>query len=156
MSNMLEGLLPVGAEDAIAGAAELLKERGILLTAEQKASLCRAERDALNDTGRLVFGETAAEQIIRGFWDSEWLSGDRLSGDRLSGDCAETLEELTWLFYQFKNETELPDELLIRRMRELFDGSCRGSVELLGQVELSVLTGSDEEPEEEDEENEWD
>ena len=146
MSNMLEGLLPVGAEDAIAGAAELLKERGILLTAEQKASLCRAERDALNDTGRLVFGETAAEQIIRGFWDSEWLSGD----------CAETLEELTWLFYQFKNETELPDELLIRRMRELFDGSCRGSVELLGQVELSVLTGSDEEPEEEDEENEWD
>ena len=67
MSNMLEGLLPVGAEDAITEAAELLKERGILLTAAQKVSLCRAERDALTDTGRLVFGETAAEQILRGF-----------------------------------------------------------------------------------------
>lgn len=154
MSNMLEGLLPVGAEDAITEAAELLKERGILLTAAQKVSLCRAERDALTDTGRLVFGETAAEQILRGFWDSEWLAGDE---DGLEEDCAGTLEELTWLFYQFKNETELPDELLIRRMRELFDGPCRGSAELLGQVELSALTGSDEEePEEEEDGDEWD
>lgn len=154
MSNMLEGLLPVGAEDAITEAAELLKERGILLTAAQKVSLCRAERDALTDTGRLAFGETAAEQILRGFWDSAWLAGNE---DGLEEDCAAALEELTWLFYQFKNETELPDELLIRRMRELFDGPCRGSAELLGQVELSVLTGSDEEePEKEEDGDEWD
>lgn len=93
---------------------------GLKLTAGEALMLLDAHAQALQSTGRIEFESGALEELIGIFADSPHL------------DSAETLCALAELFYHLKNVTDdcLSDELLIKRMREVFD-DCHGSVELL-------------------------
>ena len=54
---------------------------------------------------------------------------------------AETLHELTEIFYFYKNETLdlMSDDELIKFMKNSFDGKCQGSLELLSERELANM-----------------
>jgi hypothetical protein len=54
---------------------------------------------------------------------------------------AETIRELTEIFYSYKNETldMISDNELIKFMRNSFDGVCQGSLELLSERELARM-----------------
>ena len=105
---------------------------GLTLTPEQAAMLVQSRNEALRQSGRVEIGEGILAPLIRAFCDSPFLSAD---------DYAETLKELTALFYAFKNETEdrLGDAALIAYMKEAFDGPCGGSLELLAGNGLEAL-----------------
>jgi hypothetical protein len=105
---------------------------GLTLSRTQAAELVETRFRSLSDNGRVEFGGGAIDKIIREFCDSPYLS---------AGNYADTLHELTEIFYYYKNETLdlLPDEDLIRAMKSAFDGSCRGSLELLREREMYRL-----------------
>jgi hypothetical protein len=105
---------------------------GLTLTEAQAMALVETRAAALRDNGRIEFGGGAVDKLIREFCDSPYLSQQ----------CyADTLHELTEIFYAYKNETLdlLSDEELIRHMKIFFDGSCQGSLELLKSRELYKL-----------------
>ena len=99
-------------------------ESRLRLTSAQALSLARAHVQALQKTGRVEFGPSAAAALLDGFSDSPWLAGE---------DAEATLHGLIRLFYECRNETMelLSDQELIERMRRAFDGPCRGSLELM-------------------------
>ena len=94
------------------------------LTAAQAAELVAARREALVQTGRVEFGSGVTERLIRAFYTSPYLTKETY---------AETLQALTELFYQLKNETDdrVGDDALLAEMRARFDDDCRGSLDLL-------------------------
>lgn len=94
------------------------------LTAAQAAELVAARREALVQTGRVEFGSGVTEKLIRAFYTSPYLTKETY---------AETLQALTELFYQLKNETDdrVGDDALLAEMRARFDGDCGGSLDLL-------------------------
>ena len=67
------------------------------LTAAQAAELVAARREALVQTGRVEFGSGVTERLIRAFYTSPYLTKETY---------AETVQALTELFYQLKNETD--------------------------------------------------
>jgi len=103
--------------------AEWSARCGLPMTVREAAMLQSAHADALRSTGRIEFEPGAPEALIEAFAPSPYLDG------------AETLCELTSLFFHMKNITDdrIPDELLLRRMAEGFD-ECRGSVQLLADL----------------------
>ena len=59
----------------------------------------------------------------------------------LAEDWADTLAQLTELFYAFKFETRdaLADDALLAAMRKRFDGACGGSLEALADCRAEDL-----------------
>lgn len=90
-------------------------------------SLSQTQRSALAATGRIEFESGTLSALADAFCSSPYLS-QRIWCDVL---C-----ELTELFYYIKERTEdhVCDELLIQRMRTLFDHPCEGSVQKLSDL----------------------
>lgn len=128
---------------------------GLSLSPEAAQRLLATRTHTLQQTGRLEFGPGILDQMVLAFYDSPWL---------MQSEYEETLHELIELFYTYKNE--MPDNIgdaeLLLLMRTLYDGACRGSLELLGgkalhQAATNLRYGrpalyEDTAPEEEDEE----
>ena len=59
----------------------------------------------------------------------------------IAEDWADTLAQLTELFYAFKFETRdaLADDALLAAMRKWFDGACGGSLEALADCRAEDL-----------------
>lgn len=116
-------LLPTPPGPTPAALTELAARRGLTLSRSDALRLLRAEQAALADTGRLLLDDGVLPPLLEAFADSPYLTGD----------AAQTLAELTALFYHLKNETDdrVPDERLLQAMRRRFDEPCRGSVERL-------------------------
>jgi len=87
---------------------------------------------ALKTNGRIEFGGGSINKIIKEFCDSPHIS---------MYNYAETLHELTEIFYFYKNETLdlMNDDELIKFMKNSFDGKCQGSLELLSERELANM-----------------
>lgn len=121
-----------GAVQALVACNETSAAYGLQLTAAQAQALLDSRRQALQRTGRIEFGGGVLEQMIRLFCDSPYLHRDNYE---------ETLHELVALFYQFKGETEdrVGDGALLQYMKDAFDGTCRGSLELLGGTVLPEM-----------------
>lgn len=102
----------------------LTAAQGLTLTEAQAAELVAARREALVQTGRVEFGSGVTEKLIRAFYTLPYLTKETY---------AETLQALTELFYQLKNETDdrVGDDALLAEMRARFDDDCRGSLDLL-------------------------
>lgn len=152
------GLAQRQAVSSLLACNSLTSRFALSLTAQQAAQLVETRTQALKETGRVEFGGGVLEKLIREFCDSPYLS---------QRGYVETLEELTELFYYYKNETleQLSDEELIAFMKNSFDGKCQGSLDLLSHRELenmarSVRSGEPEEEEDMDEDlsclNPWD
>ncbi|HYH05141.1 MAG TPA: DUF6323 family protein, partial [Bacillota bacterium] len=105
---------------------------GLALSPAEAAELVETRTAALNRTGRIEFAGGIIRKLIVRFCDSPYLD---------SHNYAETLNDLMETFYYFKNETmdEVSDDELITWMKQCFDQSCQGSLELLQSRDLENL-----------------
>lgn len=105
---------------------------GLNLSDQQIKNLVDQRFAALNDTGRIEFGEGILKKIIEAFCDSVYITQDNYE---------ESISDLQDMFYYFKNESmdEISDDELIQFMRRDFDGICQGSLEYLGETSLEEL-----------------
>ena len=113
---------------------------GLILSPAQIAVLQKEEGQALSRTGRVCFGKSILPRLAAAFAGSPHIQ---------ACDWADTLGELTALFYALKRETEdsLSDDELIERMVRTFDGPAQGSTTLLADFFFMP-----DEPEEDDDE----
>lgn len=104
---------------------------GLRLTPEEMNQLARQRFTALDQTGRVEFGDGVLETLVAAFQDSPYLH---------QGAYAETVGALQDLFYHFKNESmdRLTDEILLQAMRVSFD-RAGGSLDYLGGTALEDL-----------------
>ena len=111
---------------------EISKNFGLVLTQKQALMLANVRADELRYHGRLEFGEGIFGKLIESFCDSPYITQQ---------SYFETLCALTEIFYYYKNETEeyLSDAELIDCMKRYFNGSCKGSTELLSTREMDEL-----------------
>ena len=129
LSFFAGGLMREHAAQALWQLNEQTEPYGLSLTRAQALSIMETRDIALAETGRVEFGGGAPEKLILAFRQSPYL---------YAANYAETLRELTAIFYEYKNESlDLwTDDDLVARMEAAFDGPCKGSLELLAGREL--------------------
>lgn len=105
---------------------------GLVLTNAEACDLVEAGKRALRSHGRVELGTEVIAKIIFAFCSSPHIN---------AWDYALILNELVDLFYYMKNETEdrIGDDDLIKIMKEFFNDSSRGSIELLKNRELAIF-----------------
>lgn len=111
---------------------DFTSQYGLTLSRVDAVELVETRSFALKSNGRIEFGGGAIDKIIKEFCDSPFIS---------MHNYAETLHELTEMFYYYKNETLdlMSDDDLIKFMKNKFDGICQGSLELLSGRELANM-----------------
>lgn len=112
---------------------EKTEEYGLTLTEEQAEALAVSRQENLRSAGRIEFGGGIIRLLAEAFCDSPYVNRQ---------NWEETLHDLLELFYSFKNETwdAVSDRDLIAFMRQAFNGSCGGSLELLADRELPAFS----------------
>lgn len=117
------------AQDALLACNARTQAAGLTLSPAAVQRLLATRVQTLQATGRLEFGPGILDKVVMAFYDSPWLLPD---------EYEETLHELIEVFYTYKNELldTMGDEELLLLMRKLYDGECRGSLELLGSKAL--------------------
>ena len=107
---------------------QVWESRGMVLSPEQSAMLAQHQRAALRNTGRVDFGGEVLKKLAAAFCDSPCIQPD---------DWADTLAQLTGLFYALKNETrdQLDDDALIAAMAARFNGGAGGSLDALAETD---------------------
>lgn len=137
--------------DSLLQTNEISSQYGLTLTRQDVLELVQARDDALRGFGRLEFGAGVLDRLALAFCDSPYFSSDTY---------ADTLAELTELFYQTKSESleRMPDDLVIDRMKEAFNGACEGSLQRLAVVMDTIaynirVYGSEAAPEAEEPEH---
>lgn len=115
--------------DKIEKCNEVTIKFGLRLSHSDAVKLVETCGHALKNNSRIEFGEGVIHKLIWEFCDSPYINSD---------NYLETIQELTEIFYYFKNETIdlLGDDELIKIMKSSFDGKCNGSTELLLGREL--------------------
>ncbi|MDR0915567.1 MAG: DUF6323 family protein [Oscillospiraceae bacterium] len=105
---------------------------GLTLTEQQSLELVETRNQSLRDSGRIEIGGGVTRRLIYEFCDSPYISMQ---------NYAETLHELTELFYYFKTETNdlISDDDLISYMKNSFDNVCQGSLDMLAGTELDRM-----------------
>jgi hypothetical protein len=105
---------------------------GLLLTLSDANEIIEARNQAIKNHGRVELGIDTVKKIITAFCMSSYINPEYY---------VSTLNELIDTFYYMKNETEdiIPDDELINLMQEFFNNSCRGSVDLLKNRELTLF-----------------
>ncbi|MDD3365608.1 MAG: DUF6323 family protein [Syntrophomonas sp.] len=105
---------------------------GLELTAAEAHELIESRNRAIRNHGRVELGIEVINKIIAAFCSSDYIHLE---------EYAWIINELVEIFYYMKNETEdrMGDDELISIMQEFFNTSCRGSLELLRDRELSLL-----------------
>ncbi|MFA6948742.1 MAG: DUF6323 family protein [Eubacteriales bacterium] len=105
---------------------------GLALTEEEAAELAHTRTTALAGNGRIEAGLGAVGLIIEEFCKCDSIA---------PGEYANVINDLTELFYYVKSESEdrISDTRLVAFMREYFEKSCGGSVELLATREAEAL-----------------
>ena len=100
------------------------------LSAAQAQMLLTCQSETLLHLGRVDFSGGILPKLIQAFAPSPYI---------LTEDWAQTLAQLTQLFYAFKNETQdaVPDDDLIAAMADRFNGKCGGSLENLADCARS-------------------
>lgn len=105
---------------------------GLILTKEQAIDLVNNRNIILKEIGRIEIGGGILQKLIYKFCDSSYIYKD---------EYLDILEELTNIFYEYRCEFDgkLTDEQIIKYMKNKFDNSCNGSLELLKYKELEYL-----------------
>jgi hypothetical protein len=103
---------------------EKTKEFGLILTPDEIKNMMVARNKVLRDYGRVELSIEVTKELIEVFCTSPYIHDD---------NYVSTLNELHEIFYYLRNETEdkIGDFKLVQIMKEIFDGECGGSVELL-------------------------
>ncbi len=132
LMNLSSSLIQKQAVEEIEKCNEFTSRFGLVLSRAEAAELVETRTHALKCNGRIEFGGGVLDRMIMEFCDSPYIS---------MHNYAETLNELTELFYYYKNEALdlISDDELIKFMKESFDGTCHGSLELLAGRELANM-----------------
>lgn len=122
-------LMTQQAVEEIVSSNEKTINYGLKLTVEEAKILLVTKNQSLKNNGRVEFGGIIIKKIIEAFCDSPYIS---------QYNYVDTIDELINIFYYYKNETldYISDDELIEIMKNFFDGSCQGSLELLENREL--------------------
>lgn len=107
-------------------------EYGLLLTQREAERVAEAEREAAGETGRVIFGESAAVKLAEKFMRSSYIS---------QYDYADTLEQLVSAFYESKEETGgiFSDDELIDIMFGFFEGRSGGDIDTLMERDMESV-----------------
>lgn len=105
---------------------------GLVFSPAEAEELINGRNHAISNYGRVELGIEAVQKIIAAFCRSAYINQD---------EYADTIGELLDIFYEMKNDTEdqIGDEELIALMLEYYNGSCRGSLDLLRNRELALF-----------------
>lgn len=116
---------------------------GLTISKKDAVMLVESRTHALRNYGRVEFGGGSIALLARAFCTSPDITKDEFPS---------VLADLVEIFYAYKNETDykISDAELVEAMRQAFDGSCHGSVELLAtrgarMILRLALTGEEEE-----------
>jgi len=111
---------------------DLTSRFGLVLSHNDAIELVETRSLSLKNNGRIEFGGGVINIILNEFCDSPYITMYNYAG---------TIHDLVEMFYYYKNETLdlMSDEDLIKFMRNSFDGTCRGSLELLSGRELARM-----------------
>ena len=137
-----QGLAPSPA--LLARLNEQSAPHGLSLSMNDLHALAESRTEALQNTGRVEFGEGVLPKLVAAFSDSPYLFQE---------EYAESLARLQEMFYRCKSETHerISDDALLLAMREAFDGIAGGSLEYLEETVLTelarVVHGCDAAPE---------
>lgn len=133
--NIIRDLSSINTEEAVVSEILALNEKtaehGLILNEAEATEVAEARISALHDTGRLDFRGGTVSGIIEAFCDSPYIN---------SSNYKDTICELLYLFYEYKNLFRINDSELIKYMAELFNSECHGSLELLNSTCLSKLS----------------
>lgn len=138
MADILNLLNPLSLMLIDDGVNELLKTNeeicnyGLVLSAKDAKEIVEYRNEVLQSYGRIELSMEVLEKITLAVSSSPFIS---------RSDFATTIHEFVELFYYAKNETmdKISDGKLIDLMKEYFDSSCYGSIELLQSRELESL-----------------
>ena len=97
---------------------------GLTLNKQQALALAECLSCALKENRRIEFSGGIADKLILSFCNSPYISQENYE---------DILHELIDLFYDMKNNTwdTVSDDDLIKFIKNAFDNSCYGSLELL-------------------------
>ncbi len=128
-SENMNALIIKQAASSIVECNKFSERWGLTLSYEDALQLVKIRNSALINTGRIEFSGGSINKLISYFYDSPYIQQE---------NYADTLAELTRLFYYYKNEfpDNLTDNELLILMRDFFNGSAHGSLYLLGSREL--------------------
>lgn len=107
---------------------------GLFLSESQIQSLVEQVFTALQETGRIEFGQGILKRLVYEFAPSPYI---------MQANYEDTLLELLDIFYYFKNDSldMLSDDELIILMAKYFN-ACQGSLDYLRETALSELCRS--------------
>jgi hypothetical protein len=155
-------LIPLGLPEKVAAEEvmrcnEVTQRYGLTLTQTEATALAQMRSTALSRSGRVEFGCGTMQTLILAFCDSPYIS---------RGDFADTMGELTRIFYDFKTDAldEVDDAETVALMRQIFD-QWRGALDMVeSRVEIMARNvrygrdpeddGEDEQPDEEEDADE--
>jgi len=108
------------------------KKYGLTLSVADAQAVIEARNQSISHNGRVELGIEAVKKMIAVFCQSPYINQD---------DYAETINELVDIFYSMKNETEdrIGDDELISIMYKCYNGSCKGSLDLLRNREMAIF-----------------
>ncbi|MEG0295949.1 MAG: DUF6323 family protein [Clostridium sp.] len=123
------GLIENGVLEDIITCNKKTIEYGLKLNESEAKTLMSTRKEALVNNGRIEFSGEVIRKIIEVFCDSPYIS---------QYNYVDTIDELIDIFYFYKNETLdfVGDDEMIEMMKNFFDGSCQGSLELLQNREM--------------------
>ena len=119
--------LPAAARE-LTDSARVWEAWGMTISPEQAVMLVRRQAEVLRDTRRVDFGGGVLKKLAEAFCDSPYIQ---------PCDWADTLAQLTELFYALKNETrdQLGDDTLIAAMAARFNGDAGASLDALAETD---------------------
>lgn len=123
-------LRPVSKE--ILALNEVSAQYGLVLTEEEAGELSEKRNQSLVENERIEIGVGAVAEIIRRFCTSRYITKE---------NYAYILNEVTYLFYYIKTETDdkISDGELIGELFERFELYCRGSIDTLEARETEKI-----------------
>ncbi len=114
----------ISLKEQLEGLNALSERFGLSLTPRQLQELRDGRDRALEETGRVEFGEGVLPKLVYAFCDSPFIQ---------RGEYAQTLLALQNLFYALKRECadRLTDDELIAFMESAYNGGAQGSLDVL-------------------------
>lgn len=138
MADILNFLNPLSLMLIDDGMSELMKtneeicDYGLILSAKDALEIIENRNEVLQNYGRIELSTEVLQKLTLAVGSSPYISRE---------DFTLTIHEFVELFYYMKNETQekISDDDLIDLMKEYFDTTCYGSIELLQSRELEYL-----------------
>ena len=138
MADIMQFFLPIDKMSKYTAIEQIIKinektyEYGLTLTYSDAVELIETRSISLSENGRVEIGSATIGKIIEAFCDSAFI---------IQQDYAETINQLVEIFYYIKNETLelISDDELIDLMKDYFENSCKGSLDLLKDRELEKM-----------------